>query len=325
MRKVVFDKETFIDLDKKLQYLGYRGIKNYYAFKHLLYAIVLWDKILVLPDSPTFSRKYPIDLKAYGCTDATNILKKIHKNPYYIYDLYEKIRQELYEEKFNFFFPHSNLKKQRTLQSVRDVLFYLSLSNELDSGLFLSEYRQSLAHSFNISPRSIVTRKDVIELIDKEVLEYYRDFCERYGTNNISIDAPLLVDYVCDYTDSFSDAIKVAKDIAKEPMVREFRKTMFCIEESAKRGDFLEVEKYLSPIKEIVPDIVNQFRTKKTSFTLQFAPSISGESFLPSVEKEFSFNIRGILDRKHRQHVTFLYDLALFGLMQRLDVTNGYQ
>ena len=197
--------------------------------------------------------------------------------------------------------------------------YIITLSNELDAGLVLSEDRRDLMITTELYPQNIFDRKAVIDLIDTEIMDYYKDFCKRYGAKSIRVESPILIDYVCNYSNSVSDAIKVAREISKEPMVVNFKTTMDQMEECAKRADFLEMEKYLSPIKEIIPSIVKQFRTKTTPFTLQFTPNITVGSFIPSIEKDISLNIKGLLDRKHRRHLAFLYDLAYFGLMQRYE------
>ena len=292
-------------------------IKNSYAFQNVLYAIMLWDEVLVFPTSPTGS--YTINkpralFEEYGCVDASKRLTQMGYNELDLREFYSDILFDLRTGKW----PRDSNFTQR-FREITDIIYYITLSNELDAGLALSEQRRELMITTELFPKNIFDRRAVIDLIDKEVMEYYKDFCKQYGARSIRIEAPILIDYVCNFAESVSDAFKVARDISKEPMVVNFKDTMDQMEECAKRGDFLEMEKYLSPIKEIIPSIVKQFRTKTSTFTLQLSPNITAGSFIPSIEKDISLNMRGRLDRKHRRHLSFLYDLALFGLMQRYD------
>lgn len=318
MRRIVFDRSTFLDLAEDRDYYDFDEIKYSYAFQNVLYAIMLWDEILVLPKAPT--KSYTVDdpmefIEEYGCIDATNRLTQMGHNQLDLREFYSDIKFDLRIGKW----PRDNNFFKQHVREITDIIFYITLSNELDAGLVLSEDRRDLMITTELFPKNIFDRRAVIDLIDKEVMDYYKDFCKQYGAKSIKIEAPILIDYVCNYAESVSDAIKVARDISKEPMVVNFKKTMDQMEECAKQGDFLELEMYLSPIKEKVPSIVKHFRTKTSTFTLQLTPNIATGSFVPSIEKDISLNIKGLLDRKHRRHLSFLYDLALFGLMQRYD------
>lgn len=317
MRRIIFDRSTFLDLETEREYYDFDEIKRSYAFQNVLYAIMLWDEILVLPNAPT--KSYTVDgpiefIEEYGCIDATNMLTQVGDNQFALQNLYSNIRYNLLTGEW----PRNNIY-YRHLRDITDIIFYITLSNELDAGLVLCEERSDVMKMKGLNPKNIFDRKAVIDLIDKEIMKYYKDFCKQYGARSFSIEAPVLIDYVCNYANSVNDAIVVAREISKEKMVVDFKDTMDQLEQSAKRGNFLEMERYLSPIKEIIPSIVKQFRTKTSTFTLQFTPNITVGSIIPSIEKDLSLNIKGLLDRKHRRHLAFLYDLALFGLMQRYD------
>ncbi len=149
-----------------------------------------------------------------------------------------------------------------------------------------------------------INRKDVMNFLDKTLVDYYTSVNERFGVNKIKFSFPVLFDFVAaNTTDNFF--LKTALQIREEKEVVQFRKWLSDIEQNLQCGNLLELEKLLV----YLPDLINNL-TKVTSpkrmadLQLGLSPGIN----LP-------ITVGG--STKHLVHADFLRTLSVFAISER--------
>ncbi len=256
--------------------------------QNYLYALVLWDDIYALKSD--------------------NISRSILEKQMGIDETLEK-----YYNVKSISYPVSNLKYEAIVQSkkyliegdeehngvVESSFFYMLLGLELGYNTYLSKDRARFVKESGIF--NYFGRTDIINRLEKDVLDFYKEINEIVGKKFISFKTPLFLDYITQNCDKLSEAITLAKEIRKEKDVIQFRKAMDKMEDSLNKGDFVTFKQYLSIIPDIVAGI-NKAGYKETNTTIivTVPPAISKEIKTYKLKK-------GI-------HLNFLVDLAKFGM-----------
>lgn len=294
-------------------YLGENKI-NYYknddiAIQNYLYALVLWDEI------------YSYKPSHFSLDEVEN--KKIYKYMGYNYNSYRYDRREndylkiknievsegsQIEYNTNYI-SHKYLKEYNNEYNkiVKDSIFYILLGYNLGLNVYLSKERTKFIKNLGVF-EDVFNREDVISIVEKDVLEFYREINEKIGKELISFHSPLFLDYISQNCDNLKEAIQLAKYIREEKDVVQFRKAMDEMEVALNSGNFVLFNEYLS----IIPDIVSSIKksgikTSSTTITISTVPSIA-----------FPMEIESRKRKKKMLHIDFLTDLAMYGMYNRL-------
>lgn len=172
-------------------YLGENKI-NYYknddiAIQNYLYALVLWDEI------------YSYKPSHFSLDEVEN--KKIYKYMGYNYNSYRYDRREndylkiknievsegsQIEYNTNYI-SHKYLKEYNNEYNkiVKDSIFYILLGYNLGLNVYLSKERTKFIKNLGVF-EDVFNREDVISIVEKDVLEFYREINEEIGKELIS-------------------------------------------------------------------------------------------------------------------------------------------
>lgn len=269
--------------------------KNDYHIQNYLYAIILWDDVCSVRRN-SFSRNLRENL------DKEEILKdkfKVYDIPYEYSEIElisEDIDLECFQEKMGNF--NDNARE--------DAIFYLLLGYEFGMNVLLSSERAKFVLKSEII-KKIFSRVDIIEMLEKEVMEYYREVTEMIGKDVLKIKTPLLVDYVCSNAENFNDAVDIALELRENKNIKKFRATMDLIDASLNRGDAVEFTQYLK----LIPEIVNQI----TQDGIKSKTINIGVSLSPSITIPFTY--KKTPQKKRMINMNFLSQLAEYGLRGR--------
>lgn len=301
MRKALFDRSSIIRISAFLHSEGTNKITK--EFENFIYATILWDEICFYIDGPTQSvniRTSRMMGNLFNALEGKGIVLLKEEIQYY-YFIVEQLKK-------------TNLNASlQEIQDLADVIFYENISSMNGADLYVSKERQKIIARYNLSNRDAYNRLEPIFTIEKDIMEYHKEFRDKYGIKGIKIETPLLIDYVVSQSENSLDAIQVARQISKEPDVIAFRKAMNDLEECLYEGAILEADRYLQNVKEVVPSLKEHYLAKrkvKATIGLQL-----GWPLLPTIGLE-DMHIR-IPDYKHSRHMNFLIRLAEYGLMKK--------
>ncbi len=300
-------------------------IKKYFEKndKHLqnyLYSLILWDKIICIEedDFRNFDKNnYIFAKKGIGRsvlikrrTFNEALGNRFNTNINDINNFLEinnvKIDTSEYrEEAYRIVTNMEIANKDR--QIAEDVVRYILLGYNLGVNICLSSERANFI-CLNHYDDYIFNRLNIINMVEKDVKEFYEEINSKVGKKVICFQSPLLFDYVCRESETFDQALQMAKKIKKEKHLIEYRRTMDKMEKCLNKGDFIKFNEYLSDI----PDIVNSIQTagiKTKTFEIGFNP-------VPSISTNFDI----VFGRKmhNKLHLRFLKDLAKFGVTERV-------
>lgn len=282
---------------------------NYYVQKYL-HALVLWDNLYAARQ-----REYEYEYyqhRSYGYRDrfgspdlpgVKNIEFPIHK--------YAKIAMQLaHEEMLN-----TRQRKRHNEDDFReiyivltDAIFYFLSGYNLGMDISLSSERAEIIKRKNIE-NYVFRRNDIINMLEKEVVEFYEEINRKVGKKIISFTSPLLTDYICQNASSFQEAVELALEIRDDKNVVQYRKSMDKMKECLNEGKFTEFNEYISAI----PDIVNDIKGSN----IKTRTIEAGLSITPSVTTAFNINVSKI--KRNRLHMSFLNDLARYGMKERIE------
>lgn len=151
---------------------------------------------------------------------------------------------------------------------------------------------------------SYINRKDVMNLLDRTLADYYISLNERFGTNKIKFSFPVLFDFVV-ANSTEKNYLETALQIRNEKEVIQFRKWLSKFEKKLQEGNLHELERLLQYIPALVDDL-----TKVTS------PRWNAE-FQLSIAPSLSIPVSGGGSAKHLIHVDFLRTLTSFAIKER--------
>lgn len=149
-----------------------------------------------------------------------------------------------------------------------------------------------------------INRKDVMNFLDKTIIDYYTSLNERFGVNKIRFSFPVLFDFVAaNTTDNFF--LKTALQIRTEKEVIQFRKWLSDLEQNLQRGNFLELEKLLAYLPGLINDLTKITSPKRMAeLQLGLSPGIN-----------IPIAVGG--STKHLVHADFLRTLSTFAINER--------
>lgn len=151
---------------------------------------------------------------------------------------------------------------------------------------------------------SYVNRKDVMNLLDRTLAEYYISLNKRFGTDKIKFTFPVLFDFVAANTkDNFY--LQTALQLRNEKEVIQFRKWLSSFEQQLQHGNLLELEKILNYLPALISDL-----TKVTSSKWNAELQIG---LTPAINLPIGFGG----STKHLIHVDFLRTLSSFAISRR--------
>lgn len=267
------------------------------AIQNYLYAIVLWDQIYSFKTNRFSCSVYE---NSYSYEKRENIFSWIEN-----IEISEESELEYVTDDISQKYLMKNNYEYNKI--VKDSIFYILLGYNLGLNVYLSKERTQFVKKLNVF-EDIFNREDVINMVERDVLEFYREINEKVGKKLITYESPLLLDYISQNSDDLEDAIQLAKYIREEKDVMQFRKAMDEMEEALNNGNFVLFNEYLS----IIPDIVSSIKksvikTSSTTITISTVPSIA-----------FPMEFKSRKRSKKMLHMDFLTDLAMYGMYDRL-------
>lgn len=151
---------------------------------------------------------------------------------------------------------------------------------------------------------SYINRKDVMNLLDKTLAEYYISLNKRFGVNKIKFSFPVLFDFVAENTkDDFF--LKTALQLRNEKEVVQFRNWLSNFEQQLQDGKLLELERLLNYLPALISDLTKVTSPKRNA-ELQIGLS-------PAINLPIDFGDPA----KHLIHVDFLRTLSSFAVNRR--------
>lgn len=266
------------------------------AIQNYLYAIVLWDQIYSFKTNRFSCSVYE---NSYSYEKRENIFSWIEN-----IEISEESELEYVTDDISQKYLMKNNYEYNKI--VKDSILYILLGYNLGLNVYLSKERTQFVKKLNVF-EDIFNREDVINMVERDVLEFYREINEKVGKELISFQSPLLLDYISKSCDNLEDAIELAKYIREEKDVVQFRKAMDEMENALNGGNFILFNEYLSVIPDIVSSIKKAgIKTSSITLTISTVPSIN-------IPMEFEDKKR----KKKMIHLDFLTDLAMYGVYNR--------
>ncbi len=260
------------------------------CWENFLIAIVLWEEI------------WSFDLNRYKKYNINNTmdvaLGKIAKIVRTVEesDLADSLRE-----------IHQTLSERRIADyydSPRRTLMYQLASNSLGIPYFPHPSRKE--YLFIDESYEYFTRLDLIDKVDRALLEYYKKINGELGRNILSFNYPVLLDFIKKDTQTIEDEINRALALRMDKDVVVFRDQLFHIEQSIMRGDTQLLLSELKMVSDLAKDVTNKYqkRTNLGEFTIALSPSLT----IPlSLGK----------NKKRALHATFIRRLIDFGVYER--------
>ena len=195
------------------------------------------------------------------------------------------------------------------------AVYYLALGQVANMNIMLSSERAEFIRCSGISNK-LWSRQCILEYIDKEVFEIYKNVNSFFGHDIAHFQTPLLVDYICQNSTCVRDAIEIALELRETKEMIQFRETMNRIDNSINDGNLLLIDS----LKKQLDDIIEQFTKKeiptdKTTLSFSITPSFTK----PNFEVEFGIPMIRDSKSKHRINLNFVTNLVRHGL------TNTYR
>lgn len=267
------------------------------AICNYLYALVLWDKIYSLE----FNRSSRSAIKyIYGFDERQADFFRVEDIVYSKCSELEFLANDISQKYL--------IKNNEEYNKIaKDSIFYILLGYNLGLNTYLSKERSRFIKEIGLF-ENIFNREDIIHMVERDVLEFYKEINEKVGKKIITYESPLLLDYISQNCDDLEDAIQLAKYIREEKDVVQFRKAMDEMEEALNNGNFVLFNEYLSVIPDIVSSIKKSgIKTSSTTITISAVPSIA-----------FPMEFENKKRNKKMIHMNFLIDLAMYGMYNRL-------
>ncbi len=277
-----------------------------FYFQRYLYALVLWDAIYKAPRKSVSAQVYNESNKRRQENEIIKYVKStIFDLPYdYEYNEIETAAEDIYFE----WMYNDEHEKSKTVKN--DVFFYLTLGQITNMNILLSERRANFVQKSEIA-KKIWSREDVLKYLDKEIYEICKEIYSFMDKEFISIQTPLLVDYICKNATSLWDAINIALQLREHKDVTHFRQTMNLLDNAINEGNTLKFKEYTDTLSEIVTQICpKDIPTKKIDMKFTITPSLAN----PSISTMFGIPIN--FDKKRKINMNFLIELARYGLTQ---------
>ena len=288
MSGVLLDNQSILEvLDSTSLYSSKRSDEKVVAFANCIYALVLWENVYYCPRRTHTSNEY----KIINSINSPFIkLENIDSETIYV--------ESAYKIAMDYFSQYQNPALQFQIQN---AIYYVLLSTNHNIDVLLSKDRADFLESSDIY-KFLFSRRDIISLVDKEILQLYNEINNSLDKNILKIQCPLFVDYICDNAATYKEAFNNALVLRDEPMVIDFRKAMSDMEHSLKTGNIIRFKQYIDIIPDIIHDLQSSgCKTTTINIDLSLTPSIT----IPYVFKK---------KPKQMLHVKFITELAKYGL-----------
>lgn len=275
------------------------------------YALILWDKIYYLEKrhSPSGMRRdfwfmkekdIGIDLSNYKLECMTEVFFR----GYWDEERINLANKELY----NYYVQLNNIEGTTHFQ-LKSAISYMIWGSYYGVNVLMSPEKSDALKKYNVET-DFFSRLDIINMVDREVSEYYKEVNSILGKEILKFKSPLFTDYILREANTIKDIMKVINEIKNQKNVIDFRKAMDAMDECLNNGNIIKFNEYLSIIPEIVNDITTTIKTKTFQVNLNISPGIS-------FEKDIKYN----KFRETKLHINFLSELVSFGVMQRCNAT----
>lgn len=278
--------------------------KHDFYFQRYLYALILWDAIYKAPRKSVSTRLYCEFSKGREENEISKCVKSTFFDLPYNYQGFEieTVADHIY---FEWLY---NDEYEENMAIKEDVIFYLALGQIANMNVLLSEQRANFVRKSKIA-KKIWSREDVLKYLDKEIYEICKEIYSFMDKEIISIQTPLLVDYICEYATSLQDAINIALQLKEHKDVIHFRQTMNLLDDAINKGNTLQFKEYTDALSEIVAQLCpKDIPTKKIEIEFTITPSLAN----PSISTMFGIPIE--YNRKRKINMNFLIELARYGL-----------
>lgn len=289
MGSILLDNLTAGNILAKYDMIGEKKVSLDSTIQEYLYALVLWDNI------------YTIERNSY--TNQWRDKKEARYNEHLKIETFfcdssfiDLIGKEVKAE-LNFNEVEDLIKN--------DIIFYTTLASALNMNLSLSSNRSKYALENGLLQKRF-NRLKLVNQTEQYVNDFYNEENEKYGEPLFSFNTPLLVDYICQNANNFSEAIEIAMDLRNDRHVVNFRKAMDILDEKINNGNLLELKYCFDNIENMVKEIKNTVSTKTIEVSISLSPSIT-----------IAHSIKGFKPKNRRWCLSFLKDLALYGLQNR--------
>lgn len=298
---------------KRMLLMAQHPSKDYKTDIHIqnyLNALVLWDNILTIKDggypylrrSTRWLRTSDWDREEY-MLDITARELQIQRIPVVDEDIYNEVASGIAND---WLVDKEISNDSFDIQTINDTIFYLLLGCNLEKNVLLSSERADFANQSGITDK-IYSRVDIMNLIDSDVNNYYKEINGSLGKNIFKLTNPLLIDYIYSSSTDIKDAIYIASQLRKEKDVIEFRKAMDAIDIALNTGNIVEFKQYIDNIAEIVNQITKLGdKMKSVEINVSITPAISVPISVPVPYLH--------VPKKKMLNLNFLYHLVEYGL-----------
>lgn len=320
MSKMLLDGEGVYRASRLIETIKDKKIKvvDHDALSNIITAIVLWDDIYIFHEATNSHYIKGIDyFKQYSANFYTLDnrlhlpwdLEKIELDHFFEYCeatgmSFENLKPNE-DGKYNSADVINVMLGNRPYYNIsaegKRALDYLFAANIHGLDYMPSIQRQAILQSYDYS--SFFIRKDVIDKIDKELMQYYARVNECLPIKRISYSFPVLLDYLLDKY-SLEDIIKGAFELKQKKSLVELRKEMDELDKAWETGNIKNIEEYFTGIEYIINELSGSIKCdKKFNLTISFPPALSFDVAVP---------------HKKSVHSVFLKDLAFYGINNRM-------
>lgn len=122
--------------------------------------------------------------------------------------------------------------------TAEDVIRYILLGYNLGVNICLSSERTKFVKLKHFDDY-FFTRLDMINMLEKEVKDFYNEINNRIGKNIICFQSPLLFDCICKEAKDFNQVLDIAIKLKNEKHIIEDRRTMDEMENCLNKGNFV--------------------------------------------------------------------------------------
>lgn len=279
MREVLIDNWSLEDMVFDL-YDTDRLLSNP-SFHNILEAIVLWDNIY-FPNNEyssfwkMTSKESDIGryIQSYGDSNdfedySSFLYKSYFKKKYTENVVCGAIRYSLIADKKGFDY----LPCQKRSEFIQKSNVYNILNEEK------SKY-------MNGCMVNSIMRNDFVEVVNREVKEYFDDFNAFYGKNVFELKMPVLANYIINTKPYEVSYFEYAYMLKRKLAVKQFLKYLSSVEKDISEGNFVSCNRFAKDMRELVDDICGIDR--------EFVVSIDGTIISKPVLNYDVFKIRKI-------------------------------
>jgi hypothetical protein len=256
------------------------------CWENFITALILWDEIW------TFNRRFIYNWKQ--SFDNKNLANKLEDIIYQVdFNMIDDSLTNIYEILDRASIAVDHHCRERTL-------CYQLISNALGVPFLAhpSRYQSDLIDDI---PKMIFTRQDIINRIDKELLDYYNHINEKMGRVALNFKYPVLIDMIRKETSTIEEELDMALKIRNYNDTVTFREQIFEIEQIINRGDTQALLAELKMVSDLAEDITIKY-TKEYSIgyiSISLNPSLT----IPLKIKK---------NKKNALHATFIEPIKFF-------------